>query len=96
MQDLGDESRSTSLEDARPFWGSFGSRVKQLETLNFNTSSIGDLQSGLKAEPSPQACIASLSTATRMLMAMGDTVIEDVAFRNRLKFELAELKKFVE
>ncbi|KAF9953046.1 hypothetical protein BGZ72_005741 [Mortierella alpina] len=96
MQDLGDDSRSTSLEDARPFWGTFESRVKQLEFLSLNTSSIGDLQSRLKAEPSPQACIASLSTATRMLKAMGGTVVEDVAFRSRLKLELAELRKLIE
>ncbi|KAF9983508.1 hypothetical protein BGZ75_005029 [Mortierella antarctica] len=96
MQDLGDDSRSISLEDARPFWSIFGSRVKQLESLNFNTSSVGALQSRLKAEPSPQACIASLSMATRMLRAMGGSVVEDVAFRNRLKLELAQLKKLVE
>ncbi|KAF9965405.1 hypothetical protein BGZ70_004896 [Mortierella alpina] len=96
MQDLGDDSRSTALDDARPFWGGFSSRVKQLESSTFSVSSVGDLQSGLKAEPSPQACIASLSTATRMLRAMGGTVAEDVAFRNRLKLELAELKKLLQ
>ncbi|KAF9575734.1 hypothetical protein EC968_001924 [Mortierella alpina] len=96
MQDLGDDIRSTSWEDARSFWSGFGARVRQLESLNFNISSVGDLQSRLQAEPSPQACIASLSAATRMLRAMGGSVVEDVAFRKRLKLELTELKKLVE
>ncbi|CAO3569392.1 unnamed protein product [Mortierella alpina] len=96
MQALGDDSRSTSLEDARPFWDIFGSRVRQLESSVLSVSSVGDLQSRIKAEPSPQACIVSLSTATRMLRAMGGTVAEDAAFRSRLKLELAELKKLVQ